>query len=96
MSEAGRAAAFAARLYWQRATVAYAGHVRRDPMALLNLRQGRADPYPVYERIRASGTLVPTRLGNWMTVSHRVCDSVLRNRRFGVHADADLEFPSWG
>ena len=91
MSEAGRAAAFAARLYWQRAAVAYAGHVRRDPMALLNLRQGRADPYPIYERIRASGTLVPTRLGNWMTTSHRVCDSVLRNRRFGVHAEEGLD-----
>jgi hypothetical protein len=84
MSEAGRAVAFAARLYRQRATIAYAGHVRRDPMALLNLRRGQADPYPVYERIRVGGKLVPTRLGNWLTTSHRVCDSVLRNRRFGV------------
>jgi len=91
MSEASRAAAFAARLYWQRANVSYAGHVRRDPMGLLNLRQGRADPYPIYERIRASGTLVPTRLGNWMSTSHRVCDSVLRNRRFGVHAEEGLD-----
>jgi P450-derived glycosyltransferase activator len=96
MSEAGQAAAFAARLYWQRAVVAYTGHVRRDPMALLSLRQGRADPYPVYERIRAGGTLVPTRLGNWMTASHRVCDSVLRNRRFGVHAEDGFEFSFLG
>jgi hypothetical protein len=62
-------------------------------MALLSLRPGRADPYPVYERIRASGTLMPTRLGNWMTTSHRVCDSVLRNRRFGVRLDDDGEAP---
>jgi P450-derived glycosyltransferase activator len=87
MSDAGRAAAFAARLYRQRAAVACCGYVRRDPMALLNLRRGRADPYPLYERIRASGTLVPTRLGNWMSTSHRVCDLVLRNRRFGVRLD---------
>ena len=96
MSEAGRAVAFAAGLYRQQATVAYAGHVRRDPLALLNLRRGRADPYPVYERIRASGRLVPTRQGDWLTVSHRVCDSVLRNRRFGVHSDPDVEFSFLG
>jgi cytochrome P450 len=96
MSDVGRAAAFAARLYRQRTAVACSGYVRRDPMALLNLRQGRADPYPIYERIRASGTLVrtrasgtlvPTGLGNWMSTSHRVCDLVLRNRRFGVRLD---------
>ena len=27
---------------------------------------------------------MPTRLGNWVTASHRVCNSVLRDRRFGV------------
>jgi cytochrome P450 len=96
MSEAGQAAAFAARLYWEKATVAYAGHVRRDPMALLNLRQGRADPYQVYERIRASGTLVPTRGSNWMTASHRVCDSVLRNRRLGVRVEEGIEMSFLG
>ncbi len=53
MSEASRAVAFAVSLYREKAAVAYAGHVRRHPLALLNLRQGRADPYPVYERIRA-------------------------------------------
>jgi cytochrome P450 len=87
MSEVSEAVTFAAGLYRQRITVAYNGHVRRDPLALLRLRQGRADPYPLYERIRAGGTLVPTRLGNWMTTSHRVCGSVLRNRRFGVYAE---------
>jgi cytochrome P450 len=94
MSDIGQAAAFAARLYWHKATVSYAGHVRRQPMALLNLRQGRADPYPVYERVRARGTLVPTRQGNWMSASHRVCNSVLRNRRFGVETEdhVDMSF----
>jgi cytochrome P450 len=87
MSDVGHAVAFAARLYRQRTAVACSGYVRRDPVALLSLRPGRADPYPVYERIRASGTLVPTRLGNWLSTSHRVCDVVLRNRRFGVRLD---------
>jgi hypothetical protein len=96
MSEVGQAVAFAARLYWQRVEAAYAGHIRRNPFALLDLRQGRADPYPIYERIRAGGTLVPTRQDNWVTASHRVCDSVLRNRRFGVQAEEGIEMSFLG
>src|SRR5215469_16473528 len=84
MNGTGRAIAYAARLYLQRANTAYAGYIHRDPMALLRLSPGRTDPYPIYDRIRENGTLVPTRLGNWVSPSHRVCDSVLRNRRFGV------------
>src|SRR5579862_8547704 len=91
MREVGQAVAFAASLYRRRAAVAYNGYVRRDPMALLNLSQGQANPYPVYERVRASGTLVPTRLGNWMTASHRVCHSVLRNRQFGARVDDGID-----
>ena len=96
MSDVGQAIAFATQLYWRRAATAYTGHVRRDPMALLDLRQGRADPYPIYERIRAGGPLVPTRQDNWVTASHRVCDSVLRNRRFGVQAEEGVEMSFLG
>jgi cytochrome P450 len=94
MTEIGQAVAFASGLYWQRATTAYAGYVRRDPLARLMLPEGHADPYPLYEQIRARGTLVPTRLGNWMTTSHRVCNTVLRNRRFGVRPEdgVDMSF----
>jgi P450-derived glycosyltransferase activator len=84
LSDVGQAIAFASRLYGQRASTAYAGYVRRDPLALLRLRPGRADPYPLYDRIRAGGRLVPTPLGNWVSASHSVCDEVLRNRRLGV------------
>jgi cytochrome P450 len=45
------------------------------------------NPYPVYERIRKDGPLSPTRLGQWVSPSHRVCDAVLRDRRFGVCLD---------
>src|SRR5215471_6889496 len=88
MNDIGRAIAYASGLYLQRANTAHSGYIHRDPMALLRLSQGRANPYPVYDRIRESGTLVPTRLGNWVSPSHRVCDSVLRNRRFGVRLAA--------
>ena len=37
-----------------------AGYVRRDQVALLALAPGRANPYALYDRIRARGTLVPT------------------------------------
>ena len=89
MSDVERAIAFAASIYRQRAASAYAGYVQRDPLALLESRPGRADPYAIYEQIRARGSLVPTRMGNWMTTSHQVCDAVLRNRRFGVRPAGD-------
>lgn len=84
MSTLTRTAAFAAQLYRQQAAVAYTGYIKRDPLARLALRPGRAHPYAIYEQLRAQGTLVPTRLGNWASTSHRVCDSVLRDRRFSV------------
>jgi hypothetical protein len=93
MNDIGSAIALGSRLYGERAGTAYAGYIHRDPMALLRLRAGQANPYPIYDRIRGSGTLVPTRMGNWVSASHRVCDSVLRNRRFGVRR-ADGGAPS--
>jgi cytochrome P450 len=77
------AARFAAQLYAARASVAWRGHVRRSPLALLELAPGRNDPYPLYDKIR-SQSLVPTALGNWATARHDVCSRVLRDRRFGV------------
>ncbi|GAA0937475.1 hypothetical protein GCM10009554_25770 [Kribbella koreensis] len=84
MAQVGQTLSFAASLYRQRLSVAWVGYARNDPMALLQLRPGRDDPYRIYERIRLEGPLVPTRLGNWVTTSHTVCDLVLRDRRFGV------------
>jgi cytochrome P450 len=83
-----RAITFATDLYAQRLSIAYHGYVRRDPMSLLHLAPGRADPYTVYEGLRSRGDLVPTRLGNFVSPSHTVCNTVLRDRRFGVRASA--------
>lgn len=88
-----RALAFATALYRRRLDFAYAGYVRRDPLARLHLRAGRDDPYAIYERLRARGPLAPTRLGHWVTPSHRLCDAVLRDRRFGVRG-AELTGPN--
>jgi P450-derived glycosyltransferase activator len=83
-----RAIKFATDLYAQRLSIAYHGYVRRDPMSLMHLAPGRADPYTIYEGLRARGDLVPTRLGNFVSPAHAVCDAVLRDRRFGVRASA--------
>jgi P450-derived glycosyltransferase activator len=84
---------FAARLYGHRLALATYGHVKRDPMALLELRAGRRDPYAIYDRLRACGPLTPTRLGHLVTTSHAICRTVLRDRRFGVRmpGTADLD-----
>jgi cytochrome P450 len=91
MSRVRQATSFAVGLYRQRAATAYHGYLRRDPMALIQLRPGRENPYAIYESLRARGRLVPTRLGNFSSTSHRVCNAVLRDRRFGVRAAEDVE-----
>jgi cytochrome P450 len=87
MSQLGQALSFAKGLYKQNATIAYAGYVRRDPLALLSMRPGRDNPYAIYERMRARGRLTPTRMGNWVTTSHGVANHVLRSRQFGVRPE---------
>ena len=84
---------FATGLYLRRLGLAYYGYLHRDPMCRLNLRGGRDDPYAIYEEIRRAGTLVPTRMGNYVTASHRVSSAVLRDRRFGVRS-RDLAGPT--
>jgi P450-derived glycosyltransferase activator len=92
MPELRRSVTFATALYRRRLDFAYHGYVRRDPMSRLHLRAGRDDPYAIYEGLRRQGTLVPTRIGNWVTTSHPVCATVLRDRRFGVRS-AELTVP---
>lgn len=84
VGDAKQAVAFAAGLYRQRGELLYAGYLRRDLMARLSLAPGRQDPYAIYERMRLQGPVLPTRLGNLSTTSHRLCNEVLRDRRFGV------------
>ncbi|WP_082373228.1 cytochrome P450 [Nocardia sp. NRRL S-836] len=58
---------------------------------MLEQLNGHDDPHPVYERIRARGPL--TRLGGqWVTTSHALANTILRDRRFGVRF-ADGTYP---
>jgi cytochrome P450 len=83
MSDLGEAAKFAGHLYKQQAGTALAAYVRRDKLAMLARKPGRTDPYAIYARLRAGGTVLPGRYGGLATPSHRVCNLVLRDRRFG-------------
>ncbi|GIG56083.1 cytochrome P450 [Longispora fulva] len=77
---------FGLSLQRQRLATRFHGHVRRDDMALLRLRQGRRDPYRIYDRMREGGGMRLSRLGNWLVTSHPLCDAALRERRLSVRA----------
>lgn len=79
-----QAARFTTALWRERCDRWYAGWFRGDDLARLRLREGRRDPYPIYEEVRAKGPMQLNRLGNWATTSHAVCNQVLRSRTFGV------------
>jgi cytochrome P450 len=73
-----------------RSSIAWHGHLGRDPFARLQLAEGRRDPYPLYDEVRARGEVVRSPLIGFQTASHRVCREVLRDRRFGVQAEGAL------
>src|SRR6195952_4316085 len=75
---------FAVGIYQNRAQNLYHGIVKGDPLSQLQLAMGRIDPPAQYERMRASGPVLPTRLGHLSTTSYAVCQQVLRSRSFGV------------
>lgn len=75
---------FAVGIYTNRAQIAYAGLVKNDLLSQLHLPIGQANPHAVYERMRARGPVLPTRVGNLSTTSYQVCQQVLRSRAFGV------------
>jgi P450-derived glycosyltransferase activator len=80
-------AAFTAQLYRAKVALGYQGYLKHDELALLMLHPGRDDPYPLYERLRERGPLTRSRVGQWVTPSHRTCNAVLRDRKFGVVLD---------
>ncbi len=71
-------------IYRDRVVAAYAARVRQDPVAQLGLPAYQADPYPLYDRIRALGPLTETSQGNLMSATHAVCSEVVRRRDFVV------------
>jgi P450-derived glycosyltransferase activator len=86
-AELRQLAGFTGQLYRAKVVLGVAGYLRHDELALLMLHPGRDDPYPLYERLRERGPLVRSRVGPWVTTSHRTCNAILRDRQFGVVLD---------
>ncbi|WP_191303946.1 cytochrome P450 [Lentzea cavernae] len=53
-----------------------------DPYAGVMASPPDRDPYPMYEKVRAKGDMVRSRMGAYVTPSRAICDSVLRDNRF--------------
>ncbi|HEX3206375.1 MAG TPA: cytochrome P450 [Propionibacteriaceae bacterium] len=83
-TKAVQTAKFLGGMYRERARVLYWARVRGDLFSRLVLPNHHTDPYLIYEEMRERGPMLPTRLGNYSTTSHRLCKEVLRSRRFGV------------
>jgi hypothetical protein len=96
VSKFSQTVGFATSLYAQRAAGFYLAHVKHEPLAMLQTRKGLDDPYAIYRLMRQNGTLAITPRGNWTTASHRVCSAVLRDRRFGVSQDEQLDLSFLG
>lgn len=96
MSKYTQTAAFAANLWAQRASTQYLARVKHEPLAMLHTSRGRDDPYAIYRRMREDGPLSLSPHGNWYTATHRVCNAVLRDRRFGVEQDGQLNLSFLG
>src|SRR5215831_1685087 len=64
---------------------------------LMSTPEGRTDPYPLYEAIRAEGPVI--RVGDTFVVAtgYAECDRLLRDPRLRVHDTAwmDEAFPGW-
>jgi cytochrome P450 len=51
-------------------------------------RTGPEDPFPIYEQLRAGGPMVGSGL-EWVTTDYSICNTILRDRRFGVRPAGD-------
>ena len=56
---------------------------RGDPVATLMRPATKADPYPLYARVRDRG-LVRSSLGAWVTANHSTAADILRDQRFSA------------
>jgi cytochrome P450 len=59
-------------------------HRSGTPLASFETDEGRRDPYPIHERVRALGRVVPGMPGYLATADYDLCHDLLRRRDFGV------------
>jgi cytochrome P450 len=66
-----------------------------DPLAKVLSRGPKADPYPTYELVRAHGDLHRSKLGVYVTASHELANTMLRDSGFGVQSSQGLTRDEW-
>ncbi|HET9658619.1 MAG TPA: cytochrome P450, partial [Kineosporiaceae bacterium] len=69
-----------------------------EALAGLGTAAGRADPYPLYARLRAAGPAVTAEDGTLYVTGYRACEAVLRDHRLGKQPQLRLVasgFPRW-
>ena len=80
-------ARFVAGIYrtklWQ-----WRAHRSGSPLAAFDTDEGRRDPYPIHEQVRALGRVAPGMPGYAATAEHDLCHELLRRRDFGVRDPA--------
>ncbi len=59
-------------------------HRSGSPLATFDTDEGRRDPYPIHEQVRALGRVVPGMPGYLATAEYDLCHDLLRRRDFGV------------
>ena len=64
--------------------------LRGDPTAKVLSRRASADPYPLYDQVRAAGPVSRGKLGMFVTASHDIAHAVLRDQRFRVRTTDDV------
>jgi cytochrome P450 len=69
---------FRSRLWDRRA------HRSGSPLAAFDTDEGRRDPYPIHEQVRALGRVVPGMPGYLATAEYDLVHDLLRRRDFGV------------
>lgn len=63
----------------------------------LGTPEGRQNPYPLYEALRAHGNLVPVKKGTFVAVGYRECARALREPKLQVQDGTafDRVYPDW-
>jgi cytochrome P450 len=83
----------------ERATVGARGQpIVGEVLAALATPEGRADPYPLYERLRAIGPAATAPDGTMVVAGYRECSMLLRDHRLHKAPErrlADAGYPRW-
>lgn len=87
MEELRLGASLAKELYRDKAKQQIDARLRGQPLSRVGLYPWHANPYAMYDEVRAKGPISPGRFdGYWVSATHDVCKTALKSRQFGTMA----------